>query len=258
MVDIEISGVLEERLRRLVELGVYSSISEAVRDAVRRLLDQLDLKELAFKLYVSSDASFQYVSEFADTSFDEMIEYMVSKGFVPLIGIESTGDLTTLKEDKKYVLDPLTIYVIYKSELFKYFAKLPREGYEFLIPDSVKSWVEVLVARRLFHAFEYKGLIKFFETTGLKAPSLKTRLTRHEQYAINYVKKNNDCILLTEDIRTRKYARSRGVKAYSSISILYTLKDNIDNDSIADVLFSLKSIPLIIPASIMEVFGIAI
>ncbi|MEM4476262.1 MAG: hypothetical protein QXG07_03135, partial [Desulfurococcaceae archaeon] len=84
MVDVEISGILEERLRRLVDLGIYSSLSEAVRDAVRRLLDQMDLKNLALKLYTLSEASFQYVVEFADSSFDDMTEYFITRGYTPL------------------------------------------------------------------------------------------------------------------------------------------------------------------------------
>jgi Arc/MetJ-type ribon-helix-helix transcriptional regulator len=50
-VSVEISGLLERRLRRLVDLGLYSSVSEAVRDAIRMLFERLDLKSLALELY---------------------------------------------------------------------------------------------------------------------------------------------------------------------------------------------------------------
>ncbi len=254
MVDVEISGLLEEKLRRLVELGIYSSLSEAVRDAIRRLLDQIDLRYIALKLYVSSDASFQYISEFSETTFDEMIEYMIGHGYTPLIGVERISDLTILKKERKYVLDPLTLYIIYKTGMHKYLEELVNEGYTFLMPDSVKSWVEVITARRLFHVLGLKGVIEFFSIGSLKTNVGKAKLTKHEIYAIHYASKCRECIMLTDDMRTRSFARSNNVEAYSSLSILYTLKDTIDD--LEDVLISLKSFPVVIPSSIVGVLGI--
>jgi metal-responsive CopG/Arc/MetJ family transcriptional regulator len=60
-VSVEISGLLERRLRRLVDLGLYSSVSEAVRDAVRALFERLDLRALALELYTVREASLGYV-----------------------------------------------------------------------------------------------------------------------------------------------------------------------------------------------------
>ena len=79
MVDVEISGILEEKLRRLVELGLYSSISEAVRDAVRRLLQQLDMRSLALKIFLGYSVCWIFYG----ISF-----YFLLKSLGPTIGID--------------------------------------------------------------------------------------------------------------------------------------------------------------------------
>lgn len=254
MVDVEISGILEERLRRLVDLGIYSSLSEAVRDAVRRLLDQMDLMNLALKLYTSSEASFQYVVEFADTSFDDMTEYFITRGYIPLIGLEGPDDIEFLTPGKRYVLDPLTMHIVFKSDLYKYLSKLAQRGYVFLAPSSVKNWSEVLISRRLLHLLESRNLVGFFnsEAVNLGLNLAKAQLTKHEQYAIAYAKDTYGATLITEDFRTRGYARSIGVNAVSSLSIVYTLRDSISVGELRELIYYLKSIPIIMPVELIK------
>ncbi|MCS7128948.1 MAG: hypothetical protein N3E36_02180 [Sulfolobales archaeon] len=261
MVDVEISGILEERLRRLVDLGIYSSLSEAVRDAVRRLLDQMDLRNLALKLYTLSEASFQYIVEFADSSFDDMAEYFITKGYMPLIGLEGPDDVQLLTPGKKYILDPLTIYIVFKSNLYKHLAKLAQRGYVFLVPDSAKNWSEVLISRRMLHLLESRNLVEFFnsEVVNLGLNLAKAQLTKHEQYAIAYARDTHGATLITEDFRTRGYARSMGVNAVSSLSIIYTLRDSISVGELRELIYYLKSIPVIIPIELIKsIWGIDI
>ena len=83
---IEISGWLEEQLERLVEIGLYSTKSEVVRDAIRRFLETLDMPALALKLYRVKGISLGLAAEIADKTYEEMITYMITKGVIPELG----------------------------------------------------------------------------------------------------------------------------------------------------------------------------
>lgn len=258
MVEVELGELLEEKLRRLVELGLYPSLSEAIRDAVRKLLDQLDLKSLALELYLNTDASFQYITEFAGASYEDMIEYFISKGILPLLGVLDQDDVAELTISEKYVLDKFTIYIMYKSGLFKFLRTLSEKGYVFLAPSSISSWTEVLLFRQLISYAQNRSIIRFFDTGNIVISGSKVKLTIHEQYAIYYALKNKDHILISDDIRTRKYAKSLGVRALSSLSVLYTLRNTIAPEELEEAIFKLKTIPLNIPDDLVRGFGIAV
>ena len=48
---IEIKGILEEKLELLVEAGLYSSKTEAIRDSIRHLLEDQDFLSIAINLF---------------------------------------------------------------------------------------------------------------------------------------------------------------------------------------------------------------
>ena len=258
MVEVELGGILEEKLRRLVELGLYSSLSEAVRDAIRRLLEHLDLRSIALKLYLNTNASFQYVTEFAEMSYDDMIEFLMSRGIVPLLGIVSDRDTASLDPSREYVLDPFTLYTMYRADMYKFLEVLVDRDYVFLAPSSISSWAEAIFFKRLTRYLEHHDILKFFNVDRVEVPGFKAKLTLHEQYAIFYATKHKNCILLSDDVRTREYARSLGVSSLSSISVLYTLREEFKREELEDVIYRLKAIPLKIPDSVLEALGIVV
>jgi Arc/MetJ-type ribon-helix-helix transcriptional regulator len=93
---VEIKGILEDRLELLVKSGLYASKSEAVRDSIRHLLNELDMKELAFKLYKDGQISTGLALEIAEMNLVSFLEECKQRGIEPKIGIESLDDL---KED---------------------------------------------------------------------------------------------------------------------------------------------------------------
>ncbi|ADI32341.1 ribbon-helix-helix domain-containing protein [Staphylothermus hellenicus] len=246
MVEIELGDILKEKLKRLVELGYYSSISEAVRDAVRRFLERIDLKEIALNLYLRGEASFQYITSFAEMSFDDMIEYFLARGLYPMLGATSMNEIFFLDPQNKHVLDPLTIYIIYKADLFEVVKKLSNKGYVFYIPSSISGWAEALFFRRLSSYLKNEGFIKFFDVGNLRVHSDNVKLTLHEQYAI-YFSKKYKAVLISDDIRTREYAAKNNVVSTSVLSLIYTLQRELSMDQIRDYIFRLKTIPISVP-----------
>lgn len=253
MVEIELGGLLEEKLRRLVELGFYTSLSEAVRDAVRRLLREIDLMKIALKLYLDSDASFQYVTYYAEASFEEMIEYMLQHGYTPLLGLHKLDEKTveSIVNQREYVLDPITIYVVYKTNLLDIMSTLRRQGYRFYAPASIKTWSELLEARRIPFLLEERRVLEYFSVGKIRGSTRKTRLTLHEIYSIEYAKENN-AVLLSEDIRTREHASREGVVSTSIVFLIYLSKEFINKERVLSALQELKTIPVIVPDNIVE------
>lgn len=90
---VEIKGILEDRLELLVKSGLYASKSEAVRDSIRHLLNELDMKELAFKLYKDEQISTGLALEIAEMDLVSFLEECKQRGIETRIGIESIDDL---------------------------------------------------------------------------------------------------------------------------------------------------------------------
>ena len=258
MVDIELTGILEEKLRRLVELGLYSSLSEAVRDAVRKLLKEIDLREISLKLYVNDKTSFQYAAYFAGLSFPEMSDYMVSRGIIPLVGVNNVDYLKRMTPDNIYIVDPLTIYLIYTYNIQQYFEKLAQDGYQFLAPISAETLLETIMYPRLYYSVNLRGIIKFIEKPKRVYISPKVKITLHEAIALAYAKSSKKIIYMTEDMRTRLIANEYGVDTCSLLSILLTLRNEIEDDKLRTIVFGLKSFPTIIHEDVLRVLEIGV
>lgn len=242
VISVEISGLLEERLRRLVDLGIYASVAEAVREAVRSFLQSLDLKDIAFNLYVYRDATLQYVSEFAGETYEVMIDYMISRGVVPAIGVTEDSDVAEL-EPGEYVMDGLTLYVAYKSGLVEVMSSLRREGYRFVVPSNLENYVLLLEAQRLRAGLRHANIVEFVEShpQGLR----QAPLTAQEAAAIHYAR-GRGVALITDDARTRAYAREAGVKAYSLASVIYTKAEEL-GDRAEELAYMYRSVPATLP-----------
>ena len=86
---VEIKGLLEERLNQLVEAGLYASRSEAIRDSIRHLLAQIDLVEVAVRLYKEDKISLGKGAEIAGLSIPVFINECKNRGVNPKRGIEN-------------------------------------------------------------------------------------------------------------------------------------------------------------------------
>ncbi|MEB3860876.1 MAG: hypothetical protein GSR84_01475 [Desulfurococcales archaeon] len=251
VVTVEISGILEEKLRRLVELGVYSSVAEAVRDAVRNMIDKMDLVDIALQLYINKDASFQYISYFASKPYKVMIDIMLSQEILPLLGAR-TGEELRDPEPGTYVIDPFTAFVIYESDIHDILEeKTNSGGYRFLYPEAGKPQLEVYMARRLSRG---RRATNIMHIAPIPVPTEPPRhlVTHIEEALVSYAEAAG-AILLSDDIRTREYARKRGVEAYSTLSLL---KDSIARGIVSferavEIIYSVKSIPLLVPDTII-------
>lgn len=248
VVSVDITGVLEERLRRLVELGLYASVAEAVREGVRRLLSTIDLKEIALKLYMEKNATLNYICEFSSTTCSEMIDYLLEREVLPLLGTTGVKNTQVLENQNNILVDPSALYVLYNSRISEFVSMLKERGYMIFIPRSLKSYLDVLEARALFKK-NMKSPIGIeigtecgktsFQEKGIIISSLERDTLIHA--------KSCGYILITEDIRLRQFAEVIGLDAYSWLDIVYLYKEKMKKTRLEELLLSLKAIPVILP-----------
>jgi len=248
VLSVEISGLLEERLRRLVDLGIYASVAEIVREAVRTFLKEMDLKKIALEMYLKKKASFQYITEFAEETYETMIDYMLSRGIMPLIGAFTREDAAPLYPGT-YVLDSLTLYVVYKSNVVDLLNMLRRKGYRFVVLNDLNNILEVLEAKRMLRGLSYSGAI---ETVSRKGPRERRGLYSLNEIASLEYANEVKARFLSDDLRTRELAKEMGIEAFSSASILATLSDELDTLKLSEYVYSYRSVPCLLPQEVVE------
>jgi Arc/MetJ-type ribon-helix-helix transcriptional regulator len=241
VVSVEISGVLEERLRRLVDLGIYATVAEAVREAVRDFLEKLDLREIALNLYITRGASFQYAVEFAGETYESMIDYFISKGVLPVIGVTSKEEISVL-EPGSYVMDGLSLYIAYRTGLVELMVRLKGLGYRFLAPKTLEGLVMVLEARRLYEGLSRAGIVEYVTARPLRSSS--DLISEQEAIAVGYAR-SNGLVLLSDDARTRRYASSKGVRSLSLASLIATLWGL--GEEVTDYVNAYRGAPALLP-----------
>ncbi len=247
VLTVEISGILEERLRRLVDLGVYASVAEAVREAVRDFLKELDLRRLALDMYVKKRASFQYVTEFADETYDTMIDYMLSRNILPVIGALKAEEAPPLYPGT-YILDSLSIYVVYKSGLVDLMRRLRSKGYRFLALESLSGTIEVLEARRIAQGLSFSNVI---ETVSFKNFRERKGLYSLNELATLEYASRNKIRVLSDDIRTRELANNMNVEAFSTAAIIATSLDELSYDEVLEYIYNYRGVPCILPQEVV-------
>jgi Arc/MetJ-type ribon-helix-helix transcriptional regulator len=249
-VSVEISGLLERRLRRLVDLGLYSSVSEAVRDAIRMLFERLDLKSLALELYTTRDASLGYIVEFSGEPLDSIIDYMLSRGIPPVIGSSNPGDVGVI--DGPVIVDQVAVHVIYRSYLADLALRLTG-SLKIYAPSTLEPQIQVLEAVRARRGLNVRPFIDYVEVS-IQDEEAHGRilLTPLEKAIVGYAR-SEGLTLVSDDVRVRAYASRLGVRALSSLSIVETYIARLGRlDNIEEVLLSLKSIPVMIPREVEE------
>ena len=255
---IEISGWLEEQLERLVEIGLYSTKSEAVRDAIRRFLESIDMSSIALKLYRNRNISLGLAAEIADKTYEEMLTYMVTKGVIPELGEPDINMLLKQYEilmssqgsNLPFIVDYSALSLMYYTDLIDYLDKLHNSI--FYIPSQLIYSLRLLDIKRivLYKAksntkiFNIKSLNKRINTSSVK----RLGLTIYEYEALQLAKSLN-LILLSEDMRIREKAKNDNIKAASTLALILYMRDAgiLDKSIITNIIERAKSYPIIVP-----------
>ncbi len=249
---IEISGYVEDVLEALVRAGIYSSKTEAIRDAVRRLVESYDMKDVSLRAYRSGNISFQLAVEISGVSMDELIWYFLSKDTAPSLGTDSEDEASSginlIREAEVLVLDLSSLYAMLELSLQDRIASFNKR---FLMPNRVQERAQALTLK----FSKMKGLVVNLEGVDiikvdrdLTAFSHRNGLSVQESQAI-YVAKKVKGVLLSDDKRTRQVARSHGVAAATTLSLLLFGKQvgSLDEQTYRVLVSRLGAIPYQVP-----------
>ncbi|AFZ70917.1 putative nucleic acid-binding protein, contains PIN domain [Caldisphaera lagunensis DSM 15908] len=255
--NIEISGYSENALDALVRAGVYSNKTEAVREAIRRFIDSFDMKEIAFRAYKEGKISFQLAIEISGMGIEEVIWYFLKKNVSPEIGVidikELNENIEEIEKRNSLVFDLSSTYTILELDKIDLIKKLDKR---LLISKETNNSIRSLIMRysKLRGSLVYLGN---YEVIQVKNPlnefARKNGITLQEAEAISISKKEN-AILVSDDIRTRQTAKSKGIVGVPTLSLfLYSKKFNIiDEKQLNEIIAKMGTIPLIIPSELFE------
>lgn len=248
VVSVDITGVLEERLRRLVELGLFASVSEAVREGIRLLMKELNLKKIALDIYLTRKASLHYICYFAGEPCPAMIDYMLSRGVQPLLGSrEPAAPLGS----GRLLLDPSSLLVLYNSMLGEILARRQQElGLELYIGRRSLQYFELLEARAL-----YKGLASRMLRVEVVGPCGNARsLGKLKEYILHDMEREAieasvSCgiPLVTADLRVQELLARMGASFYNVLSLVEAFRESLGPGEFGELIISLRSVPLILP-----------
>lgn len=232
---IEISGLLEKQLQLLVDIGLYSSKTEAVRDAVRRLLNSVDIANVAVKIYSQGKISLAYASELAEQPIPEFFIKLLGKGVTPkLISLRKNVEEVVENIDKKKVLvfDVSSLYVMYLSETLDVFRII-------LTHLSGKRNIKSIVSPdTILHLkfIELKRLISFgHRSTELPLTVVSVDVNEFKRFKNMFIKEQNlttaemttqylayklKGILITDDYKSLEIASKANIYAISTMSLL--------------------------------------
>lgn len=90
---VEIKGEFEDKIKQLMDAGLYSSVAEVVRDAIRHMLKEYDGKDLAVSLYRQEKVSLAKAAAIAGISVKKMKELLIHRGINPALGVEDASEL---------------------------------------------------------------------------------------------------------------------------------------------------------------------
>lgn len=252
VVSIEISGPYEERLRRLVELGVYASVAEAVRDAIRKLMNEIDMKKIGLNLYIRKGSSLMYYCELAGEPCASIIEYMLVNDVAPRLGAEASEDLEAPPVGSLLLFDPSSLLVTYTTLAWKALEKLAG-SYRLAILESIEPFERVyfsLAARR--------GMNPKLEFETIKAkvknPPSRLLLTQDEYTLIQYASGSNGVVLVIDDTYVRRIARQSGAQTTTSIALVLEAarKGLLSRIEVEDIVYSLRLLPYLYPREHVE------
>jgi len=247
VVNIEISGPFEERLRRLVEIGVYASAAEAVRDALRKLMNELDLRKIALSIYTMKGSSLMYFCEFSEEPCPSAIGYILVNEVVPRLGAETREDTEPPLPGAQIILDPSAVLVAYSSLGVRAYEAL-NGVYEFVVPEPLAGFERVYYAR-----LARLGVKARFNPrrVQIRVPRQQPEatITPLEAAIVKYAA-STESIIVVDDGYTREYARRSGARVTTTAALLRaaTSRGLLRPSEAAEILFSLRSVPYLVPA----------
>ena len=254
---IEISGYMESALDALVLAGIYSSKTEAVRDAIRRLLDGFDMKEVAVKAYKNGAISVQLAAEISGLSLDETVWLLISKDVAPELGVRDESELSQsvseLRGRDVLVLDLTSVYSLLELGLVDVVTKL---GKRVVMPEAAKGKSQAMIMkfsklRGLLVALDGLETVKVSRNLG--EFSRKNGITVQEAHAIYIAKKMNG-VLVSDDARARRVARGVGVPSAPTLAVLVLARDVgvLADSKFREALARMGALPLMVPQSLLS------
>jgi Arc/MetJ-type ribon-helix-helix transcriptional regulator/predicted nucleic acid-binding protein len=230
---IEIDGYLERKLDLLVGLGLYATKSEAVRDAIRRLLEQTDVTKIALDMYLKGMVSLGFCCEIADLSCDEMLALLQRRGLKPKLGVESLGELETelnaIEATDSLVFEALPLTVLGRCVKLDFISSLAKTFYisEFQLgelPFDIRRSVLVLLSDDQDKFSLVKGI------KGIEEFAVKNGVSMGEASAILSAQKLK-ALLVCDDQKVRDVAKISGNMVISSVSlIIYLLSSRVTSE----------------------------
>lgn len=231
VVTVEISGVLEDVLDALVAAGLYQTKSEAVRDAVRRLVESIDLRDVAYRLYVGGGISMQYAMQVAGVGLREFAAYLVSRGAAPELGSVDSDEVAAgadaIADAGAVVVDFTALEASLLAGLAEVAAYTGRP--EVYAPSSLSGYARLVPFRSALVAGRAVGAgwlaVERASVQGAAARKLGVTLQELEAIAIAA---RRGAVYVSCDARSRGLARLEGVRAAPLLSLLvYYLREGL-------------------------------
>ncbi|MEB3772522.1 MAG: hypothetical protein GSR82_02445 [Desulfurococcales archaeon] len=255
VVTVEITGMLEEILDALVASGLYNNKSEAVRDAIRRLGEKLDLTHLAFKVYSSNrEMTFTRALNVSRLGFKETIVYFIRKGYAPELGVIDDEEVKSLPSFRgEFVLDYTSMEIFLETGFIEHIPRLAGV-INFIVPKSLEEQVKQLPLR---YGLAYKRLLRLpgFKVVSERiSTSMKGWLSESEAEALR-IARNRGIPIISCDIRFRKRLRVDGIKSVPGLGLAYMgVRKGLVQKSFWPVFISrAAAIPIYVPSVVEKI-----
>ncbi len=167
---IEVGDYFDDVMEALVEAGLYASKAEVVRDALRRLLEALDMRRVGLRAYLRGATLWKAV-KIAGVGFDEFLSFMVASGAAPEVGcIEPPPP----PPNPPYVLDPVGVELLGRLGVLEYL------GGRIMLPEELRGvalHVEAATGATMNAVYRrvsgYRGLARKVGVTPEEAAALR-------------------------------------------------------------------------------------
>ncbi|PSO08247.1 hypothetical protein B9Q04_06540 [Candidatus Marsarchaeota G2 archaeon BE_D] len=227
---IEIDGYLEQKLDVLVSTGLYATKTEAVRDAIRRLVQQVDIVTILMNMYRKGKVSLGYCAEASDLSFDETLLVMQKKGYRPRLGVDELGfvekEVRTLDSADSVVFEGFTLGVLGDCLGDKMFSGKP---WRVQITQHQVEHLRLEIRRGVLSKLN-NGVVFVTGIRSVDEFASQNAISKGEAASILAASKSGSP-LAADDEKVRLTAERAGVSVVGSVSIvLYLLARDFINE----------------------------
>ncbi|MEM0271911.1 MAG: hypothetical protein QW514_05145 [Thermoprotei archaeon] len=219
---IEIEGYLEQKLDVLVATGLYATKTEAVRDAIRRLVQQVDIVTILLNMYRRGKVSLGYCAEASDLSFNEMLLVMQKKGYKPKLGVDELGlvekEVRVLDSVDSVVVEGFTLGVLGDCLGDKIFLGKP---WRVQLTQHQVEHLSLEIRRSVISKLN-NGVVFVSGIRSVDELSSQNAISKGEAASILAASKSG-ATLVADDERVRATAERVGVRVAGSISVVLYL-----------------------------------